>query len=380
MKKILSLAIVLMYLLLPAKLWAADPIEAGAPYKVWTYPVVYRASDQVIWYFDMTDTKFKSGEDLYLWTWAPSEPDAGNWDNSSDFAKLAYLGDNIYSMTLIPEQYYGKPAADINGNDDVFWGRLKTKDGTTQSDVFQVNTSHPDWKAFIESGEAVQAFPTKFSLKDPLSLLVDISKIPFAGKAGGLKDITWESLHLHSGLDMWTVKVEANMGDPEIIEQTKLTHVEGDIYRKDMVPMEYYGVETDYEPENIAWLITTHNPDWAGTTPDAVLKAAAAVPYPDPAFSFFPQKFCSLDILTMTRQYNGKTDGDLTYHITAGEKVITGALPGNRDKRTAAINLAKELAGMTGLTLIHLTITNSNSVTVVDTDLPLVPLSEITYE
>lgn len=380
MKKILSLAIVLICTLLPTSLRAADPVEGGAPYKIWTYPVVYRASDQVTWYFDMTDTKFKTGEDLYIWTWAPSEPDAGNWDNSSDFAKLTYKGDNIYAFTLIPEKYYGKPASDINANDDVFWGRLKTKNGLMQSDVFQIKTSHLEWKTFVESGEGSKPFPEKFSMKDPFSLLVDISKIPFAGKVGGLKDINWESLHLHSGLDMWTVQVQADMSKPEAIKKTQLTHVEGDIYRMDMIPMEYYGVESDYEAENIAWLITTHNPDWAGTTPDAVLKAAAAIPYPDPQFSFFPQKFCSMDILTLTRQYNGKTDGDLEYTLTAGEKTITGTLDGNRDKRQTVINLAKELAGMTNLTKVHLKVTNSNNVAVVDTDLPLVPLSEITYE
>ena len=148
----------------------------------------------------------------------------------------------------------------------------------------------------------------------------------------------------------------------------------------DLLPMVDYGVESDYEAENIAWLITTHNPDWAGTTPDAVLKAAAAVPYPDPQFSFFPQKFCSKDILTLTRQYNGKTDGDLKYILTAGKKTVTGTLDGNRDKRQTVINLAKELEGMNNLTKVHLKITNSNDVAVVDTDLPLVPLSEITYE
>ncbi|MCD8092617.1 MAG: hypothetical protein LUF01_07225 [Bacteroides sp.] len=378
MKKILSLAIVLMCTLLSVKLWAQ--VEAGSPYKIWTDPVVYRASDQVTWYFDMTDTKFKAGEDLYLWSWVPSEPDAGNWDNSSDFAKLTYVGDNVYAMTMIPEKYYGVPAADMNANDDIFWGRLKTKTGDAQSDVFQVYSSHAEWTTFTESGEAWKSFPEKFGLKDPFSLLVDINKLVFAGKAGGLNDISWESLHFHSGLDDWSVSQEAQMWLPEIVEKTKLTHVEGSIYRMDLTPMQYYGVESDYEAENIAWLITTHNPDWAGTSPDAVLKAAAAAPYPDPAFSFFPQKFSALDILTLTRQYNGKTDGDLTYTLTAGEKTITGMLIGNRDKREAVINLEKELAGMTSLTKIHLTITNSNDVTVVDTDLPLVPLSEITYE
>ena len=176
------------------------------------------------------------------------------------------------------------------------------------------------------------------------------------------------------------ISSKVNPSKPEVIKKTKLTHVEGDIYRMDMIPMEYYGVESDYEAENIAWLITTHNPDWAGTTPDAVLKAAAAIPYPDPQFSFFPQTFCSMDILTLTRQYNGKTDGDLTFTLTAEGKAITGTLNGNRDKRETVVNLAKELAGMTNLTKIHLKVINSNNVVVIDTDLPLVPLSEITYE
>jgi len=83
--------------------------------------------------------------------------------------------------------------------------------------------------------------------------------------------------------------------------------------------------------------------------------------------------------LTITRKYNGKTDGDLTYTITAGGKTIIGTMPGSRDKREANINLLDELAGVDA-TSIHLTITNSNGIAVVDTELPLVPLSEITIE
>ncbi|MBQ8673521.1 MAG: hypothetical protein IJ511_05655 [Bacteroides sp.] len=378
MKKLLLTIFAMLTALLPGTL-CAQTAECGSPYKIWTNPVVYRATDQVTWYFDMTDTKFSTGEDLYLWTWAPSEPDAGNWENSSDFAKLTYEGDNIYSFTIVPTEYYGVDAETMNANDDIFWGRLKDKVGSKQSDVFQVSTSHLDWKAYIESGEVVMAFPEKFALKEPLSILVDISKFVFGGKVGGLKDFTWESLHFHSGLDAWSVLQEAQMWLPEIVEKTKLDHVEGDIYRMDMVPMEYYGVESDYEAEDLYWLLTTHNPDWAGTGDGPVLKAAAAAPYPDPKFNYFPTKFCLADILTLTRQYNGKTDGDLTFELTAGTKTITGIMQGNRDKRAVVIDLNKEFAGITA-SKISLKITNSNGILVEEVDLPLVPLSEITYE
>lgn len=382
MKKFATIMMALVSALLPASLLAQTE-EGGSPYKIWTNPVVYRATDRVTWYFDMTDTKFKAGEDLYMWTWAPTEPDAGNWENSSDFAKLNYEGENVYSFTITPADYYGVDAATMNANHDIYWGRLKTKSGSMQSDVFQVPTSHLDFEGFLASGNAVQSFPEKFAMKEPLSILVDISKFVFNGAEGGLKNTEWTSLHFHSGLDDWSVLQEAQMWLPEIVEKTKLDHVEGDIYRMDMVPMEYYGVESDYEAENITWLITTYlNADvnWTGTGDGPTLKAAAAAPYPDPSFGYFPSKFCVEDVLTLTRQYNGKTDGDLSFVITAGSKTISGTMAGNRDKREAIIDLKKELAGETNPGKLHLTVTNSNGVTVVDTDLPLVPLSEITYE
>jgi len=369
--------LILITIISSLPMWAAE--EAGAPVKIWTYPTVYRASDQVTWYFDMTDTKFTPGVDLFIWTWAPSEPDAGNWESSSDFAKLTYEGDNIYSFTFVPADYYGVSAELIDANDDVFWGRLKTKDGGVQSDVFQVATTHLDWQGFINSGEAVKSYPEKFLMNEPFSILVDISKFTFNGVVGELKNLEWQSINFHSGLDDWSILQEVQAWIPKQVEKTKLTHVEGDIYRMDMIPMDYYGVESDYEAENIQWLITTVQPDWVGTGDGPTLKAAVAVPYPDPTMSFFPQKFCALDILSLIRRYNGKTDGELTYIITAGSKIISGTMTGNRDKREATIDLQKELKG-TDVSSIKVTITNINSVVVTETTLPLVSQTEITYE
>ena len=68
----------------------------------WTVPAVFTPDQEVTFYYDVTDVGFPEGVDLYLWAWQPSEPDAGNGDNSSEFAKLTYLGDNIYCKTMVP--------------------------------------------------------------------------------------------------------------------------------------------------------------------------------------------------------------------------------------------------------------------------------------
>lgn len=46
---------------------------------------------------------------VYLWTWDPAGPAAGNgdWDNSADHQMLTKIGPKLYSMTFVPTQYYG---------------------------------------------------------------------------------------------------------------------------------------------------------------------------------------------------------------------------------------------------------------------------------
>ena len=81
--------------------------------------------------------------------------------------------------------------------------------------------------------------------------------------------------------------------------------------------------------------------------------------------------------MTLTRQWNEKNAGTLKYTITAGSRTITGDMEGNRDKREASVNLLKELEGLTNLSKISLKIETANGITVVNTDIPLISLSEI---
>ena len=62
--------------------------------------------------------------------------------------------------------------------------------------------------------------------------------------------------------------------------------------------------------------------------------------------------------------------------IIAGNKELTGVLDGNRDKRQLSVNLLNDVTDKT-ISDLKVVITNKAGVKVVDTTIPLVPLSEV---
>ncbi len=363
-------------ILIPRNSFATE--DVGAPAKVWTYPVVYALDQEVTWYFDMTGTGFTEKQDLYLWAWSPSEPDAGNFDNSSDFAKLEYVSGMTWKKTLTPTKYFNKTVADIEASSG-FWMRLKGKGNEKQSDVVQAPWSVGDIKTFKESGEAVQIFPQKFYLDEPLSILVNAEKLWVGGTQSGLAG---EEIFFHSGLNNFVAGaiVEANMGNPDLVKKTKLTPIGNNIYKIDFIPREYYGVGEDFVMENIEFLFPTK--DWAkvGTNEGGknFVILAPGVPIPlDPIFSFFPQKFSQYDILTLIRKNNEKNSQGLVYTITAGTKTITGEFTGNKDEMRAYINLFQSLSTEPSIDKISLLVKDKNGAEIIKTDIPLVPLSDL---
>lgn len=363
-------------ILIPRNSFATE--DVGAPAKVWTYPVVYALDQEVTWYFDMTGTGFTEKQDLYLWAWSPSEPDAGNFDNSSDFAKLEYVSGMTWKKTLTPTKYFNKTVADIEASSG-FWMRLKGKGNEKQSDVVQAPWSVGDIKTFKESGEAVQIFPQKFYLDEPLSILVNAEKLWVGGTQSGLAG---EEIFFHSGLNNFVAGaiVEANMGNPDLVKKTKLTPIGNNIYKIDFIPREYYGVGEDFVMENIEFLFPTK--DWAkvGTNEGGknFVMLAPGVPIPlDPIFSFFPQKFSQYDILTLIRKNNEKNSQGLVYIITAGTKTITGEFTGNKDEMRAYINLFQSLSTEPSIDKINLLVKDKNGAEIIKTDIPLVPLSDL---
>lgn len=376
MKYITITLLAFVAILIPRNGFATE--DVGTPAKVWTYPVIYALDQEVTWYFDMTGTGFTEKQDLYLWAWSPSEPDAGNFDNSSDFAKLEYVSGMTWKKTLTPTKYFNKTVADIEASAG-FWMRLKGKGNEKQSDVIQAPWSVGDIKTFKESGEAVQIFPQKFYLDEPLSILVNAEKLWVGGTQSGLAG---EEIFLHSGLNNFAAGaiVEANMGNPDLVKKTRLTPIGNNIYKIDFIPREYYGVGEDFVMENIEFLFPTR--DWAkvGTNEGGknFVILAPGVPIPlDPIFSFFPQKFSQFDILTLIRKNNEKNSQGLIYTITAGTKTITGEFTGNKDEMRAYINLFQSLSTEPSIDKINLLVKDKNGAEIIKTDIPLVPLSDL---
>lgn len=386
----------------------ADGVELPNAPKCWTVPAVFTADEEVTFYYDMTDVGFREGVDLYLWAWQPTEPDAGHGGNSSDFAKLEYLGNNIYKKTMVPTEYFHCDVAKFeDANWPGFWQRLKTKDGSMWSGVFAAPDSRSEFEAFKKSGAGIQffsgkksaGFTEKFALDDPLTVLFNPDVYKLGGKTMTelSKDADFVTFGVHSGLNDWTVLQTLDVWRPAVLAKAGLKKLSNGLYAWNIgIPSEYYAFNPQdpgqadkptiladpdkkaaFVLENMTYNVIKVIKDaaganqWGVNTGDQTQKAGQAVPYPDPLFSVFPTRVSTKDILTLTRQYNGRTDGDLTYTIVAGSKTIKGTMPGVRDKRETTIDLNKELQGVEASEL-KVTITNARGIKVVESTVPLV--------
>lgn len=386
----------------------ADGVELPNAPKCWTVPAVFTADEEVTFYYDMTDVGFQEGIDLYLWAWQPTEPDAGHGGNSSDFAKLEYLGNNIYKKTMVPTEYFHCDVAKFeDANWPGFWQRLKTKDGSMWSGVFAAPDSRSEFEAFKKSGAGIQffsgkksaGFTEKFALDDPLTVLFNPDVYKLGGKTMTelAKDADFVTFGVHSGLNDWTVLQTLDVWRPAVLAKAGLKKLSNGLYAWNIgIPSEYYAFNPQdpgqadkptiladpdkkaaFVLENMTYNVIKVIKDaaganqWGVNTGDQTQKAGQAVPYPDPVFSVFPTRVSTKDILTLTRQYNGRTDGDLDYIIVAGSKTIKGTMPGVRDKRETTIDLNKELQGVEASEL-KVTITNARGIKVVESTVPLV--------
>ena len=386
----------------------ADGVELPNAPKCWTVPAVFTADEEVTFYYDMTDVGFQEGVDLYLWAWQPTEPDAGHGGNSSDFAKLEYLGNNIYKKTMVPTEYFHCDVAKFeDANWPGFWQRLKTKDGSMWSGVFAAPDSRSEFEAFKKSGAGIQffsgkkstGFTEKFALDDPLTVLFNPDVYKLGGKTMTelAKDADFVTFGVHSGLNDWTVLQTLDVWRPAVLAKAGLKKLSNGLYAWNIgIPSEYYAFNPQdpgqadkptiladpdkkaaFVLENMTYNVIKVIKDaaganqWGVNTGDQTQKAGQAVPYPDPVFSVFPTRVSTKDILTLTRQYNGRTDGDLDYIIVAGSKTIKGTMPGVRDKRETTIDLNKELQGVEASEL-KVTITNARGIKVVESTVPLV--------
>ncbi|MEG9327048.1 hypothetical protein V6B16_03800 [Salinimicrobium catena] len=333
----------------------------GAIKEMWSNPVVYAFDEEVTWYFDLSGTTAVENEDFYIWIWSPSEPDAGNFNSSSDFAKLTYEGDMIWSFTLTPTVYFSRTPDEIK-NSDGFWFFLKDKTGTKQTEVTQMK--YTDFSAFYDAGEIMKAYPSNPSLNEGVSILFNSNLVDGFANA--------PNVYFHSGLNNWEVPMEYQAWVPERVEKTRMKNLGNGFYKMDLIPSEYYEVSADFIMNNIVFLFVAE--DWTAVGPDLILNAAEYIPPPPAEFRFFPLQLSKKDFLGMTRINNERGVTSLHYTITAGPKVITGEFTGNTTEIKGFVDLVTALKDVESVTEIHVVVEDNNGRVITDTTIPLLPL------
>lgn len=375
--------------------------SAAEAQKVWCDPVVYVPDEEVTWYVDLSDLMKTEGEAVYIWSWAPSNPEEVHHpgednifgDNpTEELSRLNYEGSGIYSITITPTEWYGKTAEELYAaGTDIFWFNLRRPDGAGGMDWFSGSLQAPrpflvELPAFEAMGTDVKIYPTSFTYKTPVSLLFNLEQVNAGGIGGFLEEgYQFESLHLHSGCNEFADHlVEFQVWVPERVEATRLKKISDKIYKFDMTsPADYFGItdeelDNGYVFSNFEFVVAAYvNGDWGkvGTTQSGAnfrFYSADVEPDPDPSFSYFPSKISAGDILTLTREYDDYAAG-LEYTITVGNTTLTGEFTGSRSKRVATVNLFDGLKNESAAAKIHLVVTRADSgATVEEMDIPLV--------
>lgn len=340
--------------------------------EIWTQPAVFLPNEEVTIFFDVTGTAL-AGEagPIYLWSWFPSEPDAGHWASSSEFARLTQVdGTNVWKITMTPTAYYGVDASQIFS----LYGLLKLKDGSKATDAFAPDIGNAinlyDMNN-IKGSKIIDFYPKTIPGNRPFSILLNTNNTwsgcdPGPGTQGALS--TAPDVHMHAGLNDWSVIVENN---PANLGKTQLTSLGDGIYRMDLVPWEYFGAEVQIRKFNAVFA----SADWSklGTDKncaDFLLTPVGVVPVEE-GFKFFPQKLTQKDLFSVIAVNDNGQVTSLNYTITAGSKTIQGTFEGTRPTYQAYIDLATGLKGEPGLTKFHLNVKGSNGITLLDTDFTL---------
>jgi hypothetical protein len=211
--------------------------------------------------------------------------------------------------------------------------------------------------------------PEIFKADQPVSFYFDVTGTALDGETEGV--YMWSWYPSEPDANHWT-----NPSD-----FAKLVNVDGNIWRLDLIPTEYYHLPAN---QITAFYGLLKNKSGSKVTdafaPDANPPNAIVVPpwqeVAPPELILFPLKISKKDIFCIFRENNESYVTKLDYTITAGAKTISGTFEGTKKEMIAYIDLATNLKDVANLDKIHLVITDNNGRTITDTDVPLVQLTK----
>lgn len=361
--------------------------QNSADAEIWTSPAAFLPDEEVTWYFDVSGTSLEDihldddDEGIYLWTWFPSEPDAGNFENSSEFAALTHVEGNIWRIDLTPTTYYGVSADQISA----FYGKLKNKDGTLPGDdtYFAPDMSPPNPIMTYDLSTIQDEGITEYFSRDnqmnieplrinrPLSIMINAnntwSEVDGSCIQGDLANAA--NVHIHAGLNNWDQEVEITETD-----KTLLTDLGNGVYRMDMIISDYFNLTENDLVNSFHFVFESEDGSYIGN--DAGCEEfVIEFEHITPTLTIFPQKVSQKDILSLIRTDNEAGISNLYYTIQAGDNTIDGEFSGSSAEMSAYINLVEEMKEMTGLENL-----NVMTVTIRDNNANTIAEQEVAFE
>lgn len=112
--------------------------------KIWTDPADFRVDSTVTIYFDLNKCIKGQGligqDSLYFWSFHPKwagDSLQGSWRNAALPSLMQHEGNNIWSFTVVPTEFYQLDSATMASNE--WWAQVKAKDGDERR--FRINTA-----------------------------------------------------------------------------------------------------------------------------------------------------------------------------------------------------------------------------------------------
>ena len=178
---------------------------------------------------------------LYLWTWDPSGPAAGNgdWDNSADHQALTKVGPKLYAMTFVPTDYYGVDGPTLFSRGISCLAKLRSG-MAMEGFAFEAKSEdmHVDIVPELCNGR-ICIFPELRERDDYLTLTYNNDK---EVQYEGLQDMGEDECYLYllGKVDLFTdyeyVPLELVTSTPEL----KLTSMGDGKFRTTMIPEDFF--------------------------------------------------------------------------------------------------------------------------------------------
>jgi hypothetical protein len=333
MKKI---ALFITFLCLAAFSMKAADIS---PDRYWCVPAQYSMDEEITWYFDFSSAlDLPDGGDLYIWIWVPKNPDESLSDPKM---KLAYKGDRIWALTFTPTDFFGMSAADIIANAETSFYFLLRSEAFDDWHTGTLSFPKVDYVGNFVGSNKVWSYATD-DVQNKLYPTSNLTVWFNSNLADGFDGAS--GIHMHAGYNNFDDHVieyhawETTGCAPQSACYTAFRNLGNGIYKKDIVPYEYFLAEKTDLMQNIEFLFVQD--DWSATTPNYIIYAAEVLPPPPPVLSVFPTNVSKFDLMSIKRTDNLRNTIPLKYEITGDNgRSISGDFTGSLDEQIVYIDL-----------------------------------------